>query len=175
MNELNEKQKAFVDHYIICLNGTKAYMEAYPDTTYETAQTSSYRLLRNEQIKALISEKLKESEEMRDVTKERILREYKAIGFSNIFDYLNVDSEFIDLKDCNSLPEMQQRVVKEIEITKTYREDSGMEQKTKLKLHDKIKALETLSKYVKLVEEDEKKGPQKIEFILSHDNGKSNL
>ncbi|WP_417447208.1 terminase small subunit [Kangiella sp.] len=163
-----------MDAYLVDLNATKAYMSVYKDSSYEAAQTSSHALLRNPKIKDLISKKLTESEEMRSVTRERILREYKSIGFSNIYDFINVSDDHISLKYGGHIDEDKQKVVKEIEVTKTYKDDEFMEMKAKLKLHDKMKALGVLSEYVELIEKKDS-APAKIEFVLKHDNGKSDV
>ena len=60
-------------------NATQAYMSAYPDSSYEAAQSSSSDLLSNPMIKDYI---IKEQEEIADVlllTKEKVIRDLMDI------------------------------------------------------------------------------------------------
>lgn len=60
MAKLTEKQKLFVDEYLIDLNATRAYKVAYPHVKSEgTARACSSRLLTKANIKTYIDEQLK--------------------------------------------------------------------------------------------------------------------
>jgi len=78
--ELTFKQKLFVKYYMTNgYNATKAYMSAYPDSSYDAAQSSSSDLLSNPMIKDYI---IKEQEEIADVlllTKEKVIRDLMDI------------------------------------------------------------------------------------------------
>lgn len=59
MAKLTEKQKIFVDEYLIDLNATRAYKAAYPHVKSEgTARACSSRLLTKANIKTYIDEQL---------------------------------------------------------------------------------------------------------------------
>lgn len=59
MAKLTEKQKLFVDEYLIDLNATRAYKVAYPHVKSEgTARACSSRLLTKANIKTYIDEQL---------------------------------------------------------------------------------------------------------------------
>ena len=56
---MTEKQKRFCDEYLIDLNGTRAYKNAYPNVkNNDSAAVNASKLLRNTQIKAYISEQI---------------------------------------------------------------------------------------------------------------------
>lgn len=56
---MTEKQKRFCDEYLIDLNGTRAYKNAYPNVkNNDSAAVNASKLLRNTNIKAYISEQL---------------------------------------------------------------------------------------------------------------------
>lgn len=59
MSKLTEKQKLFVDEYLIDLNATRAYKVAYPHVKSDgAAMSAASRLLRNVKVKAYIDEQL---------------------------------------------------------------------------------------------------------------------
>ena len=74
-----------------------------------------------------------------------------ALGFSNIFDYVEVSDGELRLKE---MPSEIQGAVSSIKVTK-----NG----TEIKLHDKLKALEFLAKYTGLAD---KKGEPPVENNL---------
>lgn len=70
MVKLTEKQKLFVDEYLIDLNATRAYKVAYPHVKSDgAAMSAASRLLRNVKVKAYIDEQLEKisSEKIADV------------------------------------------------------------------------------------------------------------
>lgn len=61
MAKLTEKQKLFVDEYLIDLNATRAYKVAYPHVKSEcTARACSSRLLTKANIRSYIDKRLEE-------------------------------------------------------------------------------------------------------------------
>lgn len=59
MAKLTEKQKLFVDEYLIDLNATRAYKAAYPNIKNDhSARTLASRLLTKVDIKTYIDEQL---------------------------------------------------------------------------------------------------------------------
>ncbi|HCT64279.1 MAG TPA: terminase small subunit [Lachnospiraceae bacterium] len=59
---MTEKQKIFADEYIIDLNATRAYKEAYPTVKKdEVAKAKASKLLTKADIEKYVNEKLKES------------------------------------------------------------------------------------------------------------------
>lgn len=71
MAKLTEKQKIFVNEYLVDLNATRAYKKAYPKVKKdEVAAVNGNRLLRNAKVKEYIDEQLKkiEDEKIADAT-----------------------------------------------------------------------------------------------------------
>lgn len=72
---MTEKQRIFADEYIISLNATEAYKKAYPNIKSDnTASSSGHRLLRNDEIKAYIDERLEALQSDRIASQEEILQ-----------------------------------------------------------------------------------------------------
>lgn len=57
---MNLKQQRFCDEYLKDGNATRAYMVAYPDSNYESAQANAIRLIGNDKIRQYIDEKNRE-------------------------------------------------------------------------------------------------------------------
>ena len=59
---LSRKHEKFINEYLKCWNGTRAYMRVYPKASYESAGVRASELLGNDRISAVISERIKESQ-----------------------------------------------------------------------------------------------------------------
>ena len=73
MSKLNEKHKAFADHYVESLNATESYMKVY-ECSYNTARTNGARLLTNANIKKYIDEVMSAKDESRIASQDEILQ-----------------------------------------------------------------------------------------------------
>lgn len=76
MAKLTEKQKLFVDEYLIDLNATRAYKTVYPNVKKDSsAAVCAAKLLRNAKVKAYIDEQL-EKVSSRKIADVREVMEY---------------------------------------------------------------------------------------------------
>lgn len=147
-DELTEKQRLFCIYYIENFNATKAYQKAY-DCDYQTARRCGSRLLTNVDIKKeidkLTNECLEEQEINSKLLSKRIFQKYIDIAFANITDYITFGKQeregefgsytvnYVDLKDSNNV---DGSLISEVSQGK-----DGI----KIKLQDKMKALQWLS------------------------------
>lgn len=76
---LNEKQKRFVDEYLIDRNGTQAAIRA--GYSEKTAAQIATRLLRNVQVQSEISSGTEQQQERTQITADRVLQEYARLAF----------------------------------------------------------------------------------------------
>lgn len=148
--ELTEKQRLFCIYYIEDFNATKAYKKAY-DCSYATAKVNASKLLSNTNIKKeidrLTKECLEEQEVEAKLLNKRLFETYMKIAFSDINDYLEYGNEevegefgpyiknYVNIKDSC---EVDGTLISEISQGK-----DGI----KIKLQDKMKALEWLDKH----------------------------
>lgn len=64
MAKLTDKQRVFVNEYLIDMNATRAYKKAYPSCKKdETAAVNGNRLLRNDKVKEYVDEQLQKIED----------------------------------------------------------------------------------------------------------------
>lgn len=76
---LTEKQKRFVDEYLIDLNATAAYKRAGYATTGNGASVNASRLLANAKIQQAIADKQQRLQQKTEMTQEWVLNNYKHI------------------------------------------------------------------------------------------------
>lgn len=152
---MTESQKRFCDEYLIDLNATRAYKVAYPNCKKDdSARVNSSRLLTNANIQEYISEKVKEREKRTEVTQDMVIQELSRIAFLDIRKLYN---ESGGLKNIQDIDEETIKAISSLETLEEYdgygedKEQIGNTQK--VKLLDKLKALELLGKHLGMFKE----------------------
>ncbi len=164
--DLTDKQRLFCLHYVRCFNATKAYQKAY-GCSYETAMTNGSSLLRNTKIRDEIY-RLKQNRLNREMLDEYdILQKYMDIAFSDITDYVTFGQEtvpvmgpFGPIKVKNEETGKEEVMTKEVNAVR-FRESADVDgtliaevkqgkDGASIKLLDKMKALEWLTKYFEI-------------------------
>ena len=148
--ELTEKQRLFCIYYIEDFNATKAYKKAY-DCSYATAKVNASKLLSNTNIKKeidrLTKECLEEQEVEAKLLNKRLFETYMKIAFSDINDYLEYGNEEVE-------GEFGPYIKNYVNIKQSFEVDGTLiseisqgKDGIKIKLQDKMKALEWLDKH----------------------------
>jgi phage terminase small subunit len=154
--DLTDKQQLFCIHYIRCFNATKAYQKAY-GCGYTTAVTNGPALLGNTRIKEEILQ-LKQDRLNREFLSESdIFQKYMDIAFADINDFVDVSAGFVTAKD-----NIDGTIVSEVSNTQ-----SGV----KIKLADRMKALQWLSDHMNLATEKQKAEIALLKAKVQTDNG----
>lgn len=162
---VTDKQIIFANEYLIDLNGTRAYKEAYPHVKNDnTAAAAATRLMNNPEVKDYIDKRIKDRLERIEVTQDDVIQELAAIAFANGSDYAKVvtkpvmiqtsegdyvpalDSEgnqmyyqAVEIEETEELTKRQIKAISGIKLGK-----NGIE----LTTYDKVKALELLGKHL---------------------------
>lgn len=189
--ELTDKQRLFCIYYIKRFNATKAYQKAYK-CSYKTALVAGPRLLGNvriqEEVRSLKEGKLNKIM----LSEEDIFQKYMDIAFSDIGDYLsfkkvrknkwtkNEDGEDIPVinPDTGEQDFYEYNVVelndsKELD-TSILQEVSEGKDGVKIKLQDKMKALQWLADHMGIATEEQKVKIKVLESKINKDGpGKS--
>lgn len=146
---ITEKQKAFVEEYLVDLNATRAYKTIYKNCKKdEAAQANASRLLRNAKVSAYLAQRQKELQKRTEVTQERVIGELAAIAFADVADY-------VQITDRGGFPMVQLTPTKDIPISKRAaiagikQGNNGIE----VKLHNKLDALDKLGRHLGLFKE----------------------
>lgn len=135
---LNDKQRRFIEEYLVDLNATQAAMRA--GYSERTAQEQASRLLSNVMVQAEIGKaKAKRSKET-GITAERVLDEVASLALWDIADYTQADDKGQTVyKPLDELPKGASRAIKAF-----HRDEEG---RLVYVFHDKAKPLEMLTKH----------------------------
>ena len=162
---MTDKQIIFANEYLIDLNGTRAYKEAYPHVKNDnTAAAAATRLMNNPEVKDYIDKRIKDRLERIEVTQDDVIQELAAIAFANGSDYAKVVTKpvMIQTSEGDYVPaldsEGNQMYCQAVEIEETeeltkrqIKAISGIKQGKngiELTTYDKVKALELLGKHL---------------------------
>lgn len=162
---MTDKQIIFANEYLIDLNGTRAYKEAYPHVKNDnTAAAAATRLMNNPEVKDYIDKRIKDRLERIEVTQDDVIQELAAIAFANGSDYAKVVTKpvMIQTSEVDYVPaldsEGNQMYYQAVEIEETeeltkrqIKAISGIKQGKngiELTTYDKVKALELLGKHL---------------------------
>lgn len=155
---MTQKQKRFIEEYLIDLNATQAAIRAgySPDTAQQTGSEN----LSKPVIRAQIDRAMAERSKRTGVNAERVVQELAKIAFVNAAEV--IDPKTATVKE-DALPE-DTAAIQSVKV-KTFGED-GLERE--IKMADKLKALELLGKHLGMFKD-------KIELSGGLDTEKSKL
>lgn len=173
-NDLTSKQQLFCIHYIRCFNATKAYQKAY-ECSYSTAVTNGPALLRNTRIKQKISQLKQERLTREFLNEEDIFQKYIDIAFADITDYAvfgTREVEYYDKKGIEhkaKLPFLDLKDSKDVDGTLISEVSQGKDG-AKIKLSDRMKALQWLSDHMDLATEKQRAEIQAIKAKMEQND-----
>lgn len=137
LNELTDKQKAFVNEYLIDLNATQAAIRA--GYSAKNAGKIGSQLLEKTRISAEINKAMAKREKRTEITQDRVLKELATIGFFQITDFMKVDKGQLVIKDTSDVDLENIPAISGIKATQF-----GLD----VRFHDKVKALELIGEHL---------------------------
>lgn len=170
--ELTDKQRLFCLYYIRSFNATKAYQKAY-ECDYQTAASIAYRMLDNDGVKAEIL-RLKQNRLNREfLSEEDIFQKYMDIAFADITDFVEFDCTEQPVIGAfgpvtNKDPETGEEIpvtamVNAVRIKSSSDVDGTLISEIsqgkggiKIKLADRMKAIEWLANHMNLATEEQR-------------------
>ena len=142
-NKLTPKQKRFIDEYLVDLNATQAAIRA--GYSKRTACFIGYENLTKPQIKEALGVAQENLSKRTEITQERVIAELATIAFSNIGDVVSWGPGGVSVKSADELsPEILASVA---DVSKSGGKEGGV---VRVRLYDKLKALELLGKHLGL-------------------------
>lgn len=144
MADLTDKQRRFCEEYVIDWNATRAAIAA--GYSEKTAYSIGQENLKKPEIESHIQEIQKNLERLAGLSALRNLLELKKLAFSNIADF---KEDWDTAKDFDELTEDEKAAISEVyteTMSLSSEEDSGVLKKVKIKLHDKLKAIDMINK-----------------------------
>lgn len=136
------RQERYIEEYLKDLCGAKAARRA--GYSPKTAKLIAVRLMKTPAIRKEIEHRIKHRTAMNEITVDRVLREYAAIGFSNPLHYMRIGKDGLPEIDLSDLPEQYAKAIAEVYIV----DDDDGGRKIKFKLHDKVGALRDMGRYL---------------------------
>ncbi len=140
MKPLKPKHQKFCDEYLINPEGTGAAVRA--GYSANNANKVAFELLQRDDVKQYLEEKRKRLSVKTEITRARVLREYAKIAFSDMTDFQKWEDGVITLKNSSELKRKKSGAISELSETISERGVRTL----KIKLHNKLNALDSLSK-----------------------------
>lgn len=155
---LTEKMKRFAEEYIVDLNATQAAIRA--GYSEKTAKQIANENLTKPDLQEYVQKLMDERSKRTEINADMVLREYAKLGFSNITDYLKVNTDY-RIVDYEDTPEGKKPIKELVQVVEIYDTDTVDRSKldavaeikqTKdgiaLKLHDKKGALDSIARHL---------------------------
>lgn len=158
MARLTEKQKCFVEEYLVDLNATQAAIRA--GYSEKTAEQMGYQLLQKTSVQEAIQLSMAARSKRTGITQDRVLQELARIAFANGTDFARVvvREEPIHMVDEEGELRRVVRRIQTVEIVDTDRVDpekraaiAGIKEGKhgiEVSSYDKLRALELLGKHL---------------------------
>ena len=150
MAKLTDKQKRFIDEYLIDMNATQAAIRA--GYSERTAYRIGSELLQKTSVQEKLQERMHDREVRTEITQDKVLKELAAIAFSNGSDFAKVitktginkrgeevEYQDVELELTDKIPPEKKKAIAGIKMGK-----NGIEVST----CDKVKALELLGRHL---------------------------
>lgn len=149
-NGLTEYQQRFVDEYMVDLNQGQAIIRAGFKGQAASANTASCRMMQNVNVKAEVQRRIAERSERTQITADRVLRELALIGFYDIREIFDNQN---NLKGIRELTGDSSRAIASIEIEVDKIGTREISTTKKIKMHDKIRALQLIGSHIGMFKE----------------------
>lgn len=173
--DLTDKQQLFCIHYIRCFNATKAYQKAY-GCDYATALVNGSRMLGNARIKDEIL-RLKQDRLNREFLSESdIFQKYMDIAFADVTNFMEFGNEDVDVildtGERKTITVSHVNIKNDADVDGTIiSEVSKGKDGIKVKLADRMKALQWLSDHMGLATEKQKAEITLLKAKVQTDDG----
>jgi hypothetical protein len=145
-------QEAFIAHWLVRRNATRAYQDAYPEASYSTASSEGSRLFHDPRISQEIKAALAEERKHLAQDGKRVIAELSALAFCNLADVYTTTGTMVAPTD---LPRYVAAAIKKVKrreiVEKTLDAESGevvervVGHTIELEMQDKGKALHALA------------------------------
>lgn len=173
--DLTDKQQLFCIHYIRCFNAAKAYQKAY-GCGYTTAMVNGSQLLRNPKVKDEILQ-LKQDRFNREFLNESdIFQKYMDIAFADVTEFVEFGNEDVDVVldtgERKTITVSHVNIKNDADVDGTIiSEVSKGKDGVKVKLADRMKALQWLSDHMDLATEKQKAEIALLKAKVQTDDG----
>lgn len=168
---MTEQVKKFLDRYFETLNGAQSAI--YAGYKENSARQQAHQILERPESEEYLQKLRADFIAKNGINKESVLNEYRKIAFSDVRKVLTVDGGLKPLDEVDEDTAGAIAAIESFDVTdKESREILGTNRK--IKLHDKLRALEALSKHLGLFEKDndQKSKAAQVTIFELPDNGR---
>ena len=155
---LTPKQSRFVAEYLVDLSATQAAIRA--GYSVRSADTLGPRLVRKSRVAAAIQSAIATRSDRTKVSQDCVIAELAAIAFSDMRTFANWGPGGVHLTDSGLLAAGARCVA---EVNQTHTIGGGS---LKIRLHDKVRALELLGRHVGLFGTPDQVLPNERVFVV---------
>jgi len=158
---LTEKQRQFVAEYLVDLNGAAAAVRA--GYAVRCARSEAKRQLTNVHIRSEIDKALEARGERVQITADRVLAELAKIAFTDASDVADWSPDRgVTVRPSDSLTDSASAAISEVSENRKISPDGSVSNiHLKVKLHDKLKALEMLARHLGMMRDKDNEDPFK--------------
>lgn len=185
---LNDQQRLFCLHYVKCFNATRAYMKAYPGCSHESATARSCALMKDERVREEIF-RLKQAKMNKAMLEpEDVFQKYMEIAFCDMADYVSFGREKVQVmskegpvftvNEETGEPEPLTKEVNSVRFRESDEVDGSLiseisqgKDGAKIKLADRMKALDWLAAHMDMGTEEQKARVEKLKAETSRIKG----
>ncbi|WP_207000721.1 terminase small subunit [Trinickia mobilis] len=146
MKKLTKKQAVFVEEYLVDLNATQAAIRA--GYSAKTADKIATQLLGKTLVAEAIAARMKDREARTQITQDKVLREIARIALADPRKVMTWGPKGVDLVACDQLSEDDAAIIGE--VSESFTENGRT---LKVKLNDKLRALDMLGRHLGLFKE----------------------
>lgn len=162
------RRERFVEEYLVDMNASAAARRA--GYSEKSCYSQGARLLRDARIVAAIEAARRQRSEATGITAERVLQELAKIAFLDPRLLFDADGHLIPLVD---LDDERAAVIAGLEVSVSTDEDGTVTRIAKIKIADKLGALDKLGKHLGLFEPKNQPGSAEnpIQLLIKHAQG----
>ncbi|ATJ91552.1 terminase [Acetobacter senegalensis] len=165
MAGLSDKQRRFVEEYLVDLNATQAAIRA--GYSEKTAGRIGSENLQKLDIQNAISEAQNARSKRTQITQDRVLQEFAKIGFSDI---RSLFTEAGNLRSISALDVDAAAALSSVEVVTKNLGDGEVEYVHKIKLWDKVGSLTQIGRHLGMfVDKTEVRTVKKIEDMTDEE------
>lgn len=141
------RREQFVEAFVTNFNASEAARKIGAST--KSSRVTGHRMMEDPAVQVMIQQRLKKRSKRYEATLDRLVREYSTIAFSDIGDYVDWEPGNVSIKSKKDITRRARRAV--AEIKETFHAEGGAN--ITVKMHDKMKALDSLGRYLGMFEE----------------------
>lgn len=157
---LSEKQRLFCLYYVKYRSQVKAYQKAY-DCSYKNACACAYKVWKKQEVQTEIKKILKEVREGIEIEIEDLIQQQIDIARADITDFVDLSKGFVAMRD-----DVDGTLIREVK---------NSQYGISMKLYDKQKAIDWLSKNMQVSESGQAEDRKMLADILLESRPNRNI